>query len=49
MVKIAFIKMKIFELQSDTWSGYKHHETFEFLACVFPNSAEALSNNSALE
>ena len=43
IAKIAFIETKILELQSPTWSDYKHHQTVEFLPCVFLNSAEALS------
>ena len=30
---------KNLELQSATWSDYKHHNTLTFLVCVAPNSA----------
>ena len=30
---------KNLELQSATWSDYKHHNTLKFLVCVAPNSA----------
>ena len=30
---------KSLELQSATWSDYKHHNTVKFLICVAPNSA----------
>ena len=30
---------KSLELQSATWSDYKHHNTMKFLVCVAPNSA----------
>ena len=30
---------KHLELQSATWSEYKHHNTLKFLVCVAPNSA----------
>ena len=30
---------KNLELQSATWSEYKHHNTLKFLVCVTPNSA----------
>ena len=30
---------KNLELQSATWSDYKHHNTLKFLICVAPNSA----------
>ena len=31
------------EFQSDTWSGYMHHNTFELLVFVFSYSTIALS------
>ena len=30
---------KSLELQSATWSEYKHHKTVKFLVCVAPNSS----------
>ena len=30
---------KNLELQSATWSEYKHHNTIKFLVCVAPNSS----------
>ena len=29
--------MRNLELQSATWSEYKHHNTIKFLVCVGPN------------
>ena len=29
---------KKIELQSATWSEYKHHNTLKFLVCIAPNS-----------
>ena len=38
-------KKKKMELQSATWSDYKHHNTDELLVCVFPNSTITLAYN----
>ena len=37
--KIFIEILKNLELQSATWSEYKHHNALKFLVCVAPNSA----------
>lgn len=37
---------KDLELQSATWSDYKHHNTLKFLVCVAPNSSITFISNA---